>query len=249
MGPQGGILAPILKNVLLPQPSQAGPMPRYQTEVAEPGIMFEIYLPKKLEYQSRLYETLRDGHTHEKVTDWLLTHQDHVRPLLPPVLRHAFPRRMETRHEVYFGFSMYEVDGVFFDQNGQPIEDRTQVLRLILYPDYNLILHGVKESVREDVMEHVRLFRKLPLSLSKDPVARYNRFYVYDRKEITPEMRKGIEKALEAMEIWIQDAYVFVFCYVIGNITELEAIDEKEIWVTSYRSAVVNRILPMNPTA
>jgi hypothetical protein len=115
--------------------------------------MFEIYLPKKLEYQSELYATLRDGHSHEKVTEWLLHRQEHVRPLLPPLLRHAFGRRLETRHRVYYGFSMYEVDGVFFDGE-TPMEDRTQVLRLILYPDYKRILEELGEDTREIVMEH-----------------------------------------------------------------------------------------------
>ncbi len=111
---------------------------------ALPGIHFEIYFPKKIDYQAALYTALRSGHSRSSVVEFLRRQEDHVRPLLLPALRDRYGARMLTMHQVYFGFSMYEVDGVFFDQS-KPLEDRTQVIRLIVYPPYESILEVSKK--------------------------------------------------------------------------------------------------------
>lgn len=211
---------------------------RYETQPADPGILFEIYFPKKINYQSAIYETLKKGNDHEYVLDYLEKNEEHIRLLFPPKLRIRLNKRRSTWEQVYFGFSLYEVDGAFF-VNENIIEDRTQVIRLLVHPSYDEILKNVDDEYKEDIMEHARQFRKLPMSLSSDSVEKYLKFYA---KEIKNDERKMLIEVLEKMARWLEDSYVFVFGYVIGQLTSINEIDEKEIWVTSYRSAVINRI-------
>lgn len=135
----------------------------YESLRAEPGILIEVFLPKRNRFQGILYETLEDGFNHEKEDEinnylkWL--QEKDIKPINDDI-------------KVYFetvlrGYSIYEVDGVFFgDSNGSchgcagsdlrkvqfgekdgECEERTQVIKIIFMPDYEEITSRLQKEV------------------------------------------------------------------------------------------------------
>lgn len=219
----------------------------YQTHTGEPGILVEIYFPKRMDYQGGLYNALREGLNINNVKRYISNNKQGVLPLLFESMKKDELRegRIAEIQPVFEGFSMYEVDGVFVGRGGQPIEERTQVIRLLIRPKYEELLKGVPEAYQKRVREHVRRFQKLPLSLlSDEPIDSYMIETFPNKAETDNELFKYVRDALKKKVIWLEDAYYFIFGYVVCNLTQIENLKEEEIWVTSYRSAVINVIRP-----
>jgi len=127
---------------------------RYQLQLFNPAVLVELYLPKKAEYQGVLYQTLTDGFKPEAV--FAHFENERTKERLPHFLKHYAQHLMgvqpddplkRIQHQIkelkemagqssYIGYSMYEVDGVFFNKDKQEIEEeRTQVIRLIFKPE------------------------------------------------------------------------------------------------------------------
>ena len=90
--------------------------PPYKFNYGQPGHFVEIYLPKKAVYQGALYDALTEGFHHEKVKQHFIDNADQVRKFLEGnvELFGAFEeQRYKDMDPCYFGYSLYELDGVF----------------------------------------------------------------------------------------------------------------------------------------
>jgi hypothetical protein len=227
-------------------------MPAFVTESDEPISMFEVFLPKRMEYQSKLYEALQFGLHLNRVRAFLegagadpQAEIDRIRALIPGKAQAAFtPERVARMQQVYFGFSLYEVDGVFVtdpsDPGNQRTQERTQVVRLFFKPD--AIIQQIRSNPSLSGTEAARLLHELR-SFQESSVSWVDAAAVetYLSQHANPD-RPTLRDSLAALEEWRIDVLLFVFGYVVGKITEDLSIDENEIWVTSHQSLVVNVI-------
>ena len=120
----------------------------YQAQDSESGIFVEIYLPKKSYFQGTLYDTLTKGFSISVVKKHLLDKNkrssivkllsNYAIPIISKGLRDD---RIEKMEEIFWGYSMYEVDGVFSnfkDKKINVIEERTQIMRIMFLPNIDV---------------------------------------------------------------------------------------------------------------
>ena len=207
----------------------------YRTFAAEPGMLVEVYFPKKAAYQGALFAALVKGLDQQAVKKYLTRHMSRVRHLVRPKLSVPLAKRVGSYRQVFHGYSMYEVDGVFRGQVTS-YEERTQVLRLLFKPEYHAHLKDIDDEALPQVYEYIRRFRQIPISITDNPIEHFKTF------ERIKTLSKQEKQALQAVLEWSEDIHLFVFGYLLGRFTEIGGLKEEEIWVTSYRSAVVNVI-------
>ena len=100
----------------------------YKFNSYDPAIFVEIYLPKKIRYQGVLYKSLRTGFNFEEVKKHLIDPEEftNISEFLEDYkglyerYQRGNPREIEDQvskmEEAFYGFSMYEVNGVFFNK-------------------------------------------------------------------------------------------------------------------------------------
>ena len=216
----------------------------YRVQTGEPGVFVEIYLPKRADFQGRLYDALTQGFDLEAVREHFRSpdKKDRVCELFrryDPDLALA-DGRLEEMREVFFGYSVYEVDGVFRGGQGGPraYEERSQVLRVIFKPDYHGIAErsgSTVEAVRQIAHERFHGYREG----LEDGFASSRGRSEEPKKRVAQEIRR-----------WMEDVAIFLFGYVVYELCERiaelreEGIrrPEEEIWVTSFWAMTVNRV-------
>jgi len=102
----------------------------YKFNTIESAMFVEIYLPKKIRYQGVLYKSLRTGFDFKKVKDHLknpdefmmigefLEDYEVLNELYKSEDSLAIQKRVDDMEETFYGYSMYEVDGVFSIKRG-----------------------------------------------------------------------------------------------------------------------------------
>lgn len=161
------------------------------------------------------------------------------------------------------GWSMYEVDGAFIDREradrlrqqrsaaGEPLvsrdledeelallEERTQVVRLILFPNLNVISSRVGAGCSLDLARGLTdAFMDHPTARLADFLQDHGPFW-----ESKLPSRAGLEKACAYIDSWVTSAGVFVFGYLVWAIADAIGKREKVFWVTSAWSLKVNQI-------
>lgn len=160
------------------------------------------------------------------------------------------------------GWSMYEVDGVFIDrekdqsirerlknkgnentslsddEDAAIFEERTQVVRLILYPDLrNVQLIAGQNCSLDSARGLVDAFLHHSTARSADFLEDHGGFW--DKK--FPD-RKALERACRYMEEWITAAGVLVFGYLVWAISDAIGTKEKVFWVTSSWGLNINQV-------
>ena len=123
---------------------------RYKFQNAELGVMSEIMLPKKMQYQGFLFSSLLTGI--EDFSFWRYYNQkgnkekiDSLLENYPSLTNISKSRLMHLDVEfkdIFKGYSMYEVDGVFkFDKKSKYnfVEERTQIIKVYYIPNYEKI--------------------------------------------------------------------------------------------------------------
>jgi hypothetical protein len=141
----------------------------YHFNTFDVGVFIEIYLPKKIRYQGLLYNSLRTGFDFEAVKTHLKSPDKFTRireffeddealcELYDFGDSDAIRARVEDMEETFYGYSMYEVDGVFFNKmrfeqrqdeeeriNQFVSEERTQVIRLMFSPNIENVFKKIK---------------------------------------------------------------------------------------------------------
>jgi hypothetical protein len=216
----------------------------YRVHAGEPAIFVEIYLPKKADFQGRLYEALTRGFDLDAVKRHF--QEPDRRERIHELFRRYDARvplddeRMGALREVFFGYSLYEVDGVFRGKNGGPKiqEERSQIVRVIFKPDYGGIADRsgtTVEAVRELAGERLHSYRERNGSVLQDARGR------------TAESEKLVAEEIRS---FMDDVSLFLFGYVVYEICERSAElredehkrPEDEIWVTSFWGMTVNRV-------
>lgn len=223
----------------------------YQVRPAEPGILTEIFLAKRAEFQSGLYQTLTAGLRRDHLRSHFLEADPRKRERIRKFLDSGWTVRNPgyTDEEIrefprlFFGYSLYEVDGVFLktrdgqatpedrDEEYRLEEERAQVIRIIFRYDSG--------HLPTKVVEFCRAALRDPLS----EIGTLGENY----PDLAPRMDPEVTAELERLDRWIRYAGLFLFGYLIFEICETiigcetvrygqrDLIDlrQDEVWVTS----------------
>ncbi len=232
----------------------------YQFARSGRGIFTEIYFPKRAAYYGTIFDALRYGYNEDRVKEYLRVN---VKALLQefqafPSLfdpneytatsrRKAMPsieeayKRIDMYHSPFQGWSVYSVDGVFFDE-GKPIEEATQVVRLIFKMESSFT-NQAAEAGCLDVLRST-LFWVIGQQgrpdehkgWSKTEMAHYlNRHAPWAKQKRAFVQKYFTDIAKEAAQ-WTGDRALFIFCYLVRQFWEQvlkEEMYEAEIWVAS----------------
>ena len=223
----------------------------------EPAVFSEIYLPKKSVYQGRLYDTLTRGFDIDNIKEHFIKKESKIKELLRRYNRLVGYDRafIDEFPRVFFGYSMYEVDGVFYDidkgitakEHTRIVEERTQIIRIIFKPDMNELDRLFNKVIPDDAVdkdEFLKILARTYLSHSSSSLETF--FEDEEKMRLYQEVFKYLQK-------WTDYTGLFMFGYLIYEISELilslfrgDKIGKVEdvIWVTSLWNLSVNRIVP-----
>jgi len=205
----------------------------YKFQTYEPGVLIELYLPKKAKYQGKLYEVLTDGFRLKNVKENLKRKKKERSDFLKNYteIEELTDCRIDKIASFYYGYSMYEVDGVFFSPQKGSIEERTQIIRLMFFPNLEEV------QTLEPKIEYKKL-RSLVHKLLKGDAK--------DR-ETLGQLNQAVA---EYIKKWIDDIALFLFGYILFELCEqIKQLNEyegqsieEEIWLTSFWNLRVNRV-------
>lgn len=215
--------------------------------------MYEIMLPKKIQYQDFLFASLVDGIRSFSFSDYFRQNEESVRQLFEKYSDIIYHEKNILEvfdsefNPVFQGYSMYEVDGVFRHENGVAFdEELTQIIRIYFIPDYDGIAKRFPGLSDLEILEYADNFFSLTTNM-------YRRMQQFKKTE--EDILKGFtpaegNKLGDYFNRWVEAVSVFVFGYIIHEICrhlsryyedkKLKAL-EKEIWVTSHWGILINR--------
>jgi len=215
----------------------------YAFNPSEHGIFVEIYLPKKAEFQGTLYQALTEGFDIEKVRSHFQANRERINGFLRG--HYSCDGRIEAMQQVFYGYSMYEVDGVYYDsKNKKTFEERNQVIRVMFKPDLEAI------DVRGLQVERAQIVTKLFVRHA-GKVESFPGDHPQIYLNASDQDKAMISKLLAYLEAWKYDVALFVLGYIVFEICEriqelglVKGKDaEEEILVTSFWNLTVNRIV------
>ncbi|MEA2207007.1 MAG: hypothetical protein QOE77_3783 [Blastocatellia bacterium] len=242
---------------------------QYQSSgFSEPGIFVELYLPKKSKFQGVLYDTLTKGFEFDDLRKHFLGRK---RKQIRHVLTHHAQWRKYSKKTIdamqpfYWGYSLYEVDGVFYSkQKGRrtahaTVEERTQVIRFMFVPDLDAVLKRMKGKSLEyrDVLDIVKKYLRVAGHRRGTSGANFTQTSLLEsmRELNDPKVDKNMSNGniptiLNYIEDWFDNVGLFIFGYVIFEICaklkrlgDADEVDyEEEIWLTSFWNLNVNRV-------
>ncbi len=250
----------------------------YEFSRGRRSILAEIYFPHRVATQGVIFDTLKKGLDIKHVKAYLVRNAGQIMRELDayphwfnperyganvavksPVARAK--QRMEMCSQVFYGWSMYEVDGVFLKKDGITIdEERTQVLRLMFrFVDEELEIKAYADGYPE-------VYRAVQYWVMSE-YGHTDNYLVWDERERerfisrhvmwSSEQRKYArllyEKLTPKLVKWIADCGLIVFGYIVREfwkeIVSLNAIEggslEDEIWVTSVFQLNINSMEPV----
>jgi hypothetical protein len=232
----------------------------YLLDVTEPALLTEVFLPKKAEFQGPLYDALTHGLRLEHVRRHFLDADDRRRAEIRTFLEKGWTAstpdwtddEIRRLQRVFFGYSLYEVDGVFLkrrphaagtaDSDDQYLiaEEQTQVLRIIFpFPTSGRSLKAI---------DFCRAEMRDPLSDQGPFLTRH--------PHLAPLLDDEVREALEDLNRWTREVGLFVFGYLLFEIcgaieqttrgadpqrNRAELLQD-EIWVSSLWNLGVNAI-------
>ncbi len=196
--------------------------------------MTEVFLPKKSKYQGRLYETLTNGFDIKKVKDNFKKNRKQIAVLLEDFseVGEITDKRINSMKSLFWGYSMYEVDGVFLNNKKEIVEERNQVARIMFLPDMEKIGALAPGADHKEVRSLVK------------------KYLSSDGEEEREKIGRSNKKVADHLNKWIAEVGLFLFGYLVFELCERikELNDdgklplEEEIWVSSFWSLEVNKI-------
>lgn len=232
---------------------------------AEGGILAEILLAKKAHFQGALYRSLTEGFDLAKVQEHFndpakATKIASTLKYFDPALANYTTADIENFPDVLFGYSMYEVDGVFATKSVaaaaggkrttvQIQEERTQIVRIIFKPDLDAIATQVLK-LSDPTAD------RAPYADGGDErhsrVRHDIRRFLRDRADRNIKIETASEQILwDHIRRWQKYCGLFLFGYIIFNICDLilpaGTKVEDEIWVTSLWDVAINRMVLNSP--
>ncbi len=178
---------------------------QYMFKPMEIGLAVELLLPKKNIFQPVLYKSLQEGYDHDKVIAHF--NDEEKGPKIKEFLKNysALQEFPPMPDPVYYGYSMYEVDGSYVGDKGRIYDERTQVLKLMFIPDIQTNIKAL-----------------LP-----------NRFGHEHLLEPTGEEELKIKNWMLGVGLFVFGYLVYNVCeFIEDNLPREQA--EEEIWVTSF---------------
>jgi len=222
-------------------------IPPYKFMRGEGGIFVELYLPKKPSFQGTLYDTLVKGFQIQEV-------RSHFRSDKAPGIK-AMLERFKTSvrffesdaeiaafPSVFRGYSVYEVDGVFYNTSKNEIQnERTQVIRIMFRPDLARIIQKYKHD--DDAVTRINRTAKAYLRSPK----------THDEIMQDPELDEIQREVANYLDTWSNYVGLFLFGFIVYEICEqitrlcargeMKWDDaEDELWVTSFWNLTINPI-------
>jgi hypothetical protein len=200
---------------------------------AEPTFYVELYLPKLPQFQGFLYDTLTKGFVWEEIESHFNDDVTREKILFKfgeqiPGLEDSFEKLIPYMKDIFQGYSLYEVDGVFKGRiQKEPISERTQVVRLLFKPDYVELLK-VDKSELEQSKQRANDF--------------FNRMNILESMQKRVDKHEGLD---EQLHNWVLALVLFVYGYIILSIANnIESLEEKEeeIWCVSFLNPFINRV-------
>ncbi len=260
------------------------PTVSYEFEPGKRSIFAEIYFPKKVAYQGAIFEALEGGLKEEYVRTELVRlaqlllgtelsvyphwfnpdrYTSDELPTERPTVEQA-KARMNMYSSPFYGWSMYEVDGVFLSKrmkNGkaQVDEERTQIIRLIFVFNDKTEKQATK-SGHLDVYRAI-LYWVMSIYGHTDYDAHWSQEemdrFLSRHGEWGPEKRsyakRHYKRLAGAITKWIDDCGLFIFGFLVRElwkcVVDIAKIEpgrklEDEIWVSSIFHFNINVMKP-----
>ncbi|OGZ53675.1 MAG: hypothetical protein A3B25_01360 [Candidatus Ryanbacteria bacterium RIFCSPLOWO2_01_FULL_48_26] len=244
--------------------------PAYLFGRSERGFFAEVYFPKKVAYQGTIFRALEDGYNEKIVKQYLIERIEILLTELPEYPANVFDpyrygtlegsteskkEKVQKRIDMYTspfkGWSMYEVDGMFFPE-GHIAEERTQIVRLLFRftsPHVELAQEHKCEDVLRTILYFVIETRGHLLGEMVWSETRKQQFLAMHEWKEQESKRKFAEenfvRIAQATLKWIDDCILFIFPYLVRKFSEevLErGLVEDEIWATSFFDLTLNVI-------
>ncbi len=229
----------------------------YRFHNAEMGVMYEIMLPKKIQYQDFLFNSLVNGfrtfsytrYFRENKESFLELFSDYTDVINLKIKDLAlFDKDYRT---IFQGYSMYEVYGVFRHVRSVNFdEELTQVVRVYFLPDYKSIEKKYPAFSHMEIKNYADLFFSVYGNM-------YRRLQPFPESEEL-YLNYGISPAKKFRELytylnhWVDAVMLCVFGYIVHEICkhlstyheEKKVKDlEKEIWVSAQWGILINRTI------
>jgi len=158
-------------------------------------------------------------------------------------------KRIDMYASPFKGWSMYEVDGMFFNGRGKVYKERTQVIRL-LFRFGSSYVSKAKAYNCSDVLRSILFWtiseRGLLLEEESWGIESKKRFINVHgpfSKEKMVFTERYFQSIARAAAKWIDDCALFIFGYLVGNFSR-NVLDKKkkeeEIWVASFFELTLN---------
>ena len=176
----------------------------YKFLPSEPGLLVEMYLPKKSAFQGTLFDTLEKGFVLQEVKSHFRIHEAKIKQLLEHYgeIPDYTESQIQSFPELFYGYSSYEVDGVFLNEKSTLDEERTQVIRFMFKLDWSSVIGDSQDSAN---------IRKI-----KATVVRYLESGPAGGEIMTnPSLSEGEGAAIRKVEAWVGYVGLFMFGYVV----------------------------------
>jgi len=229
----------------------------YRFHNAEFGVMYEIMLPKKIQYQDFLFNSLVNGFRTFSYSRYFKENKISVLELFENYFDiidikmndlELFDRDYKA---IFQGYSMYEVDGVFRHVDSISFdEELTQIIRVYFIPDYIEIGKRFPKYSPTEILNQADLF----FSLYKNMYRRM-RMSTVTGEQIESygiSSQDGNSELFSYFNHWVDAVMLFVFGFIIheickhlSNYYKEKKIKEleKEIWVTAQWGILINRTI------
>lgn len=239
------------------------------------GIFAEVYFPRRVAAQGTIFTALQDGYSEAEVKNYLqrnawflLQELQDFRPLFVANWYDTAARRKQkpTKEDAlariasyvspFSGWSNYVVDGVFFGEGGQMIEEATQIVRLMFRIDSRYASQAADANC-QDVLRAM-LFWIITRQGRLNEVSVWDkaerRRFLKEHEPMSKRKRDFVQKYFElvARETfkWMGDCLLFIFGYLVRQFSEqLTKLGhpEEEIWVASFFNLTVSVMKKATP--
>jgi hypothetical protein len=228
---------------------------KYRFHNAEIGVMYEIMLPKKIQYQDFLFNALVNGLQTFTFSSYFEKNKESVKQLFEEYSDYLIGKRAEVQlfdtdyTAIFQGYSMFEVNGVFRHEKSNSFdEELTQIVRVYFLPDYEDMMKRFPDFSRIEILQFADSF----FSLHTNMYRRLQEFYAVSVTEGSADeaIHKRQKVLYDYLNHWVDAVSLFVFGYVIHEICKhLDSYYEekrlttleKEIWVSSHWGILINR--------
>jgi hypothetical protein len=228
----------------------------YKFNSYDPAIFVEIYLPKKIRHQGVLYKSLRTGFNFGEVKKHLIDQKEFANisefledykglyELYQRADTHEIADRVGKMEETFYGFSMYEVNGVFFNKKRFELakekagdkkdevgisefiaEENVQFIRMIFKPDVESILAESeirKESNREGFLR-MNSFIKRCMDNYYEVEEQLEREEALEKHLGDTSRMKRVQTKwdiFKKVEKWVDDVALFLFGFLMYKICQ-----------------------------